>query len=153
MHYSGKKSIVAQATTLRRHLESDHCNTYRRWAAKEGFPSALPGDRRAAAATEAATSQPTLKAHLKEIPPKEVIIPYSDEAFREAAIEWLIATDQPIDALEHPKFKEMIDISARAKDGVRIPGRKSTRVEIINPFKKRLGQLKEKFRVDPSLLY
>jgi hypothetical protein len=41
----------------------------------------------------------------------------------------------------------MIDIAARAKDGVRIPGRKSTRKEIIELFKRRMEQLKAKLNV------
>ncbi|KAJ7346089.1 hypothetical protein DFH08DRAFT_701237, partial [Mycena albidolilacea] len=98
--------IVAQATTLRRHLESDHYNTYHKWAKKEGFTSALPGDRRKQKkeASDTLDSQPTLDNHLRDIPPKERIIPYSREAFRQAAIEWLVATNQPIDVLDHPKF-------------------------------------------------
>lgn len=63
----------------------------------------------------------------------------------------LLLTMQPIDALELPKFMEMIEISARAKNGVRIPGRKATREEIINTFKRRLRQLKDKFNVRPWL--
>jgi hypothetical protein len=54
---------------------------------------------------------------------------------------------KPIDALEREKFREMIDIASRAKDGVRIPGRKSTREEIIDLFKRRMEQLKAKLNV------
>ena len=32
--------------------------------------------------------------HAVPIPPKERIVPYSDELFEQAAIEWLIETDQ-----------------------------------------------------------
>ncbi|KAJ6527510.1 hypothetical protein B0H19DRAFT_1334850 [Mycena capillaripes] len=146
--FSGKKSLVAEATTLRRHLEAHHYNKYHQWAKKNDFISALPGDKKnAAAAAEKFPSQPTLDERLREKPAKEVIIPYSDALFREAAIEWLVATDQPLDALEHPKFREMIDIAARAKDGVRIPGRKATRDEIIDTFKRRMDQLKAKLNV------
>ncbi|KAJ6616075.1 hypothetical protein B0H10DRAFT_1800191, partial [Mycena sp. CBHHK59/15] len=135
--------IVAEPTTLRRHLESDHYNTYQHWAKKANFESALPGDRKArkAAATDPAV-QPPLDPHLKELPAKEVIIPYSDARFREAAIEWL-----PIDALEHPKFVNMIDIASRAKDGVRIPGKKATRDEIKDLFQQRMAALKKKLNV------
>lgn len=55
----------------------------------------LPADvkeRKAAASTDKAQTQ--LDPHLKDIPLKEHIIPYSDKIFREAAIEWLISTDQ-----------------------------------------------------------
>ncbi|KAJ6613070.1 hypothetical protein B0H10DRAFT_1806281, partial [Mycena sp. CBHHK59/15] len=121
------------------------------WAKKEHFTSALPRDRKAQKKVTARPDvQPTLDAHLKDIPPKEARIPYSHELFREVAIEWLVATYQPIDALEHPKFVEMIEISARAKDGVRIPGRKSTREEIHNMFQTRLDHLKAKLNVHLS---
>ncbi|KAF7342966.1 putative AC transposase [Mycena venus] len=141
----GKKSITAHSTTLRRHLESDHYNTYHKWAKKVEFISALPGDRaKAKKATEGPTTQPTIDPHLKEIPVKEVIIPYSDELFREAAIEWLVATDQPVDALDDPRFRNMIDIASRAKNGVRISGQKATRQGIINMFQKRMDNLKKK---------
>ncbi|KAF8179097.1 hypothetical protein K438DRAFT_1604216, partial [Mycena galopus ATCC 62051] len=136
--------------TLRRHLESDHYNAYHRWATAQGFTSALPGDRKKQKMKEtsdAPDSQPTLDNHLRDIPPKERVIPYSHESFRQAAIEWLVATDQPIDCLEHPKFRDMIDIASRAKDGVLIPGRKSTREEIIDLFKRRMDQLKTKLNV------
>jgi hypothetical protein len=56
----------------------------------------LPKDtkRRKLEAAASADSQSRLDAHLCEQKPKERIIPYSDSLFREAAIEWLIETDQ-----------------------------------------------------------
>jgi hypothetical protein len=41
-----------------------------------------------------ANNQPRLDPHLREKPQKEKIIPYTDELFRDAAIEWLVSTDQ-----------------------------------------------------------
>ena len=38
-----------------------------------------------------AEKQTTLDSHLAE---QETVVPYSDAVFREAALEWLIATDQ-----------------------------------------------------------
>jgi hypothetical protein len=38
--------------------------------------------------------QGRLDSHLQEMPRKERVIPYTDALFREAAIEWLVATDQ-----------------------------------------------------------
>jgi hypothetical protein len=38
--------------------------------------------------------QGQLDSHLQEVPCKECVIPYTDALFREAAIEWLVATDQ-----------------------------------------------------------
>ncbi|KAJ7190346.1 hypothetical protein GGX14DRAFT_340545, partial [Mycena pura] len=54
---------------------------------------------------------------------------------------------KPIDALDHPKFRNMIEISARAKNGVVIPGRKATRDEIMDIFKRSMEQLKAKLNV------
>ena len=39
-------------------------------------------------------NQSRLDPHLREMPQKEAIIPYSDERFCDAAIEWLVSTDQ-----------------------------------------------------------
>ncbi|KAJ7144649.1 hypothetical protein C8R44DRAFT_575549, partial [Mycena epipterygia] len=78
-------------------------------------------DRKAkkAAATAAGPEvQPTLDPHLFEMSAKEVIIPYSDALFRQAAIEWLVATHQPVDAFEDPRFVNMINIASCAKNGV-----------------------------------
>ncbi|KIJ32660.1 hypothetical protein M422DRAFT_85088, partial [Sphaerobolus stellatus SS14] len=68
--------------------------------------------------------QAAITDHFRKAEPTERVIPYSDNLFREAAIEWLIATDQiqaiyPIQALEHPKFHEMINIASQAKNGVK----------------------------------
>ncbi|KAF8238273.1 hypothetical protein L208DRAFT_1243042, partial [Tricholoma matsutake] len=49
----------------------------------------------------------------------------TDKVFCQAALEWQVATHQPIQAFEHPKFKEMIDVAAHATNGMKIPGRKS----------------------------
>ena len=51
---------------------------------------------KAAKAAREKVNQTSLDGHLKEIPKSERVTPYSDAAFREAAIEWLIATDQVI---------------------------------------------------------
>ncbi|KAJ6620230.1 hypothetical protein B0H10DRAFT_1624778, partial [Mycena sp. CBHHK59/15] len=125
---------------------------YRAWCRKHGFESKLEEDiqvRKKVAADEEATTkaleQQTLDPHLREKPPH--VVPYSDALFREVALEWLIATDQPIDALNHPKFKEMIDITARAHDGVTIPGRQATRDEIMNLFQMQMKNLKLRLHV------
>ncbi|KAG2107551.1 hypothetical protein BD769DRAFT_1366190, partial [Suillus cothurnatus] len=75
------------------------------------------------------------------------VIPYSDKLFKKAAVEWLITTDQPIQALEHLKFKEMIDVASHTTQGVKIPGHKATRTEIMCMFKNHLTQLKAKLNV------
>ena len=131
----------------------------------------LPQDakRRKAKAKDEAEAQATLDSHLRERPHKEHTVPYTDPVFRQAAIEWLVSTDQvcsngshhsrrnsdlgfgqPIHALEHPAFRNMINIAARATDGVKIPGRKQTRQEIIDMFKARLTELRNRLRVSVS---
>ena len=112
--------------------------------------------------------QGQLDSHLQEMPRKERVIPYTDALFREAAIEWLVATDQvtisyfvhrltssilirfcvqPIQALEHPAFQKMVGIAARATNGIIIPNRKATRQEIMNMFKNQLIHLKKRLNV------
>jgi len=56
----------------------------------------LPKDtkRRKLEAAASANSQSRLDVHLREQKLEERIIPYSDSLFQEAAIEWLIETDQ-----------------------------------------------------------
>ena len=49
---------------------------------------------------------------------------------------------QAIQALQHPKFQEMINVASCATKSVTIPGRKATRAEIIRMFKDHLSQLK-----------
>ncbi|PCH39189.1 hypothetical protein WOLCODRAFT_55268, partial [Wolfiporia cocos MD-104 SS10] len=108
--------------TLRRHLESTHRAEYLKWCEENKFQSMLPRDTKWRRDQMKADSQSSLDSHLQErLPPKERVIPYSDVLFREAAVEWLVATDQPIQALEHLSFKSMIEIAARATNGVRIP--------------------------------
>lgn len=72
---------------------------YNRWCKLNHFASKLPNARKVAkkAAEDAhKTTQDTLDGHLRDLPPERVI-PYSDKVFREAAVEWLIVTDQVCD--------------------------------------------------------
>ena len=89
----------------------------------------------------------TLDRDLRERKLANRVLLYSNKLFQQAAIEWLVATDQPIRALEHPRFKEMIDIASRATNGVKIPSRKATRAEIKNMFKDYLMRLKSRLNV------
>jgi len=63
----------------------------------------------------------------------------------------LVLSIQPLQALEHPKFKDMIDLAARATNGVKISGRKATQAEIKRMFKEHLTRLKAKLNVRTSL--
>jgi hypothetical protein len=138
---------VNEITTLRRHLEAHHSGRYHKWAKSANFESRLPSDvkDRKVAATASAQSQ-TLEQHLSEQTVTERVVPYSDSLFRQAAIEWIVATDQPLRALEHLQFKEMINIAARATKGVKIPGRRATRAHIKRTFKDHLTSIKARLQ-------
>src|SRR5882672_4768632 len=66
---------------------------YRNWAKSASFVSKLPGDikKRKAAAEEVTR---TLDRDLREKKLSERVVLYSDKLFRQAAIEWLVSTDQ-----------------------------------------------------------
>jgi len=59
---------------------------------------------------------------------------------------------QPIQAQEHLKFKDMIDIAYRAMNGVKIPGRKATQAEIKHTFVDHLTKLKAQLNVNTNFL-
>ena len=68
---------------------------YLNWAEKNQFQSMLPKDaRRRRDVAAAADEQIRLDPYLKEPPPRERVTPYTDDLFRNAAIEWLVSTDQ-----------------------------------------------------------
>ena len=56
----------------------------------------LPSDAQARrlAAVSANAEQGTLDDHVQEVAPTERVVPYSHKLFREAAVEWLITTNQ-----------------------------------------------------------
>ncbi|KAG2338578.1 hypothetical protein BDR05DRAFT_849379, partial [Suillus weaverae] len=119
---------------------------YREWAKDNAFTSKLPGNVKAEK-EKAAQAQQNISVHMTERKLSERVVPYSDKLFKKAAVEWLVATDRPIQALEHLKFREMIDIASRATQGVKIPGHKATHAEIMRMFKNHLTQLKTKLNV------
>ncbi|KIK12419.1 hypothetical protein PISMIDRAFT_52662, partial [Pisolithus microcarpus 441] len=59
--------------------------------------------------------QSSLEGHLVE---RGVVVQYSESIFHEATILWLIETDQPICALQHPAFTKMVEIASRTKNGI-----------------------------------
>lgn len=109
--------------------------------------------------------QQVLDGHLQDMSKKERVIAYSELAFKRAAVEWLIATDQvrlrtryqkdifstrslqPIWAFEHSTFREMIQLAARATGSVKIPDRKAARKQIMDMWHERMGGLKAHFEV------
>ncbi|KAI0713035.1 hypothetical protein C8T65DRAFT_574198, partial [Cerioporus squamosus] len=146
--------LVDHITSLRRHMGAMHEAVYCNWCNKNNFASMLPKDTKQRHEAKAAgTAQSTLDAHLREMPAPERVVKYTDALFREAAIEWLVSTDQPVQAFEHPAFKNMIDIAARATEGVKIPNCKATQREIIDMFKRNLTKLRNRLNVRNSRLY
>ncbi|KAI0345836.1 hypothetical protein BDW22DRAFT_1324624 [Trametopsis cervina] len=144
-----REAKVADVTTLRRHMDAMHRAKYKKWATNNDFESKLPTDVKARkdALDKLKEEQQTLDKHLHELPPKERVIRYTAAAFRQAAAQWLIATDQPLSALEHPRFKDMIELSSRATDGVEIPNRRAMRFEIMRTFHEQMITLKKTFSV------
>lgn len=72
---------------------------YRKWAQDSKFESRLPGDiKKRKAAAELVIR--TLDGDLREKKITERVVPYTDRAFHQAAIEWLIATDQVSNAFD-----------------------------------------------------
>ena len=66
---------------------------YRKWCKKKGFESMLPDDtkqRREAASDSGLQTQTDISNHLTEVE----VIPYSDQAFQDASIQWLVHTNQ-----------------------------------------------------------
>ncbi|KAG2346964.1 hypothetical protein BDR05DRAFT_877854 [Suillus weaverae] len=143
--------LVNESTTLRCHAEANFAGKYRQWAKKHSFESMLPGDIKARK-EKAEQAQQTINSHLTECKLAERVIPYSDKLFKRAAIEWLVATDQPIQALDHPKFQDMIDVASRATNGVKIPNRRATRAEIMRIFKNHLTRLRTTLNVSCNLV-
>ncbi|KAG2352094.1 hypothetical protein BDR07DRAFT_1315465, partial [Suillus spraguei] len=110
---------------------------YRQWAKKHSFESMLPGDIKAWK-EKAEQAQQTINSHLTEC--------------KRAAIEWLVATDQPIQALDHPKFQDMIDVALWATNRVKIPGHQATCAEIMRIFKNHLTRLQMTLNVCHNLV-
>lgn len=69
---------------------------YHDWAQKNDFESKLSIDVKVHKQQKATEndSQSTLNAHLHKQPPPAEVIKYSNATFTQAAIEWLVATNQ-----------------------------------------------------------
>jgi hypothetical protein len=112
-------SLVGEVSTLRRHLASYHSvggrlcfgivltitrlqGEYQQWAKKHNFESMLAADTAQRKRAATASRQGTLDDHVQEIPRPERVVPYSNAGFREAAIKWLVSTDQVSFSLPFP---------------------------------------------------
>ncbi|KDQ11837.1 hypothetical protein BOTBODRAFT_113812, partial [Botryobasidium botryosum FD-172 SS1] len=131
--------------TLRQHCEAHHKNDYLKWCKKNDFVPQLPGMKKleVLASESRAVQQSIADFAVKTEKP----IPYSDDAFRAAAIEWLTSTNQPLDAFDNPRFKTMIDIASRAKGEVELPACNAIRKEIIQLFNDHLAELRQRLNV------
>jgi hypothetical protein len=89
---------------------------YQNWAEGDSFLSMLPKDAEKRRQDAKASGQSCLDPHLVEKPQKERVIPYTSDLFREAAIEWLVSTDQVMEhcALYLPGFTNQIAADSSA---------------------------------------
>ncbi|KAH7885626.1 hypothetical protein F5I97DRAFT_1810590 [Phlebopus sp. FC_14] len=145
--------IVSDTSTCRHHLAFCHKAAYLKWCKENKFVSMLSEDVKECKIASDITNvkQGSMNDHVREIVPTEHVIPYSDALFREAAVEWLITTNQVCLSLYyvlvthrisvHPSFKKMVDIASRATKGVIIPNRNATCREIMKLFKKQMAYL------------
>ncbi|KAF8259680.1 hypothetical protein EI94DRAFT_1614732, partial [Lactarius quietus] len=86
---------------------------YHKWCDANKVDLMLPGDlkQRREAAMDAChkTQQTTLANHF---PAHKAVIPYSERAFEAVSLEWLIQTNQLIQAFKHFSFKKMLDMAS-----------------------------------------
>ncbi|KAF9456143.1 ribonuclease H-like domain-containing protein [Collybia nuda] len=98
-----KITLIADCSTIRRHIAFKHKKKYHAWAKANHFESKLAEDvsqrKKERLASEAQQSK--LDPHLQMRVPTKRVIPYSDQLFRQAAVEWLIATDQYAEKAQH----------------------------------------------------
>ena len=100
----------------------------------------------------------------------EPIIPYSNRAFKVAAIDWLIDANQvhsfpllspnsnheslqPIQTFKNPKFKAMLNMAARATKGIIVPTPRKTRGHVILSFKQKMYLLRDRLKVCVDILF
>ncbi|KZT06564.1 uncharacterized protein LAESUDRAFT_653395, partial [Laetiporus sulphureus 93-53] len=145
--------LVNEHTTLQRHLQSAHEGENHAWCNNNDFISMLPKDTKHHHDEANVLEQTCLDPHLEKRPRKEYIVLYSDALFHEASIEWIIATDQLIQALEHASFKKMIDVAACTINGVEIPNCKQSHHQVIDMFHQQMMKLRERLTVHFRLTY
>lgn len=69
---------------------------YRKWAKANNFESMLPGDakKRKKAVVDDNLRQTHVKEHFSVAAPEDKPVPFNEATFKQAALEWLIQTDQ-----------------------------------------------------------
>lgn len=110
--------------------------------------------------------QTTTKDTFKDTP---IPVRYSDDGFRQLALEWMIATDQVsvkqlsnqinlipltllqlLSAFEELTFKQMVNMASKATTQIKIPDQKLTRIEILRMFGEYMSELKTWLNVGPT---
>jgi hypothetical protein len=134
-------TLVAELLTLWWHLESAHRAEYLKWVKENSFISMLPKDRKAQKSNEKTSQQSQLNSHLQPMVSNEKVPDYSDMWFHNAAIQWLVNTNQPIAALKHPSFQHIINVAVRTTNGVKILSQKTTQEAIINSLEEQMVKL------------
>ncbi|KAH9012604.1 hypothetical protein EDB83DRAFT_2233687, partial [Lactarius deliciosus] len=132
--------------TLRRHAAAVHSRRYRKWCDSNHFDSMLPQDSKKRKRVEK-DCQSLVIDHFGPDDPTKRPIPFSEKALQTAALEWMVATNQPIRAFSHPAFKKMLDIVSRANRSIRLPSPKQSRAQIIKMFKQQLRLLQDRLNV------
>ncbi|KAJ7305436.1 hypothetical protein DFH08DRAFT_825124 [Mycena albidolilacea] len=92
---------------------------------KDGGGGSEIGNNSASASKDLVTDASTNRRHYAKFHKTEYHAWCEKNDFEsklEEDVKWLIATDQPIDTLTHPKFKEMMDIPARATEASNTDG-------------------------------
>ncbi|KAF6742591.1 hypothetical protein DFP72DRAFT_830399, partial [Ephemerocybe angulata] len=114
---------------------------YDKWCERTGFTTMLPkavASKGCSIETQRPMPSKPSTATSFPIQPAPMSSSTVSALFQQAAEEWLIMTNQPIDALSHPKFHELIQVAAaRATDGVTIPEKRAVRESIIRRFSRR----------------
>ncbi|KAL1750578.1 hypothetical protein FB107DRAFT_223645, partial [Schizophyllum commune] len=71
----------------------------------------------------------------------------SDSLFKRTVAEFVVDTNQSLCITKQPSFINMVQVASRARDGVRIPTRKSLRKEIIAMWKESMKSVKGEMKV------
>ncbi|KAH8997731.1 hypothetical protein EDB86DRAFT_2803462, partial [Lactarius hatsudake] len=141
-----EKLLTNEHSTLRRHAAAVHPRRYRKWCDSNRFDSMLPEDSKKRKRVEK-DRQSLVIDHFGPEDPTTKPIPFSEKALRTAALEWMIATDQPIQVFKHPTFTKMLDIASRANRSIQLPSPKQSRAQVIKMFKQQLCSLRDRLNV------
>ncbi|KAI9431704.1 hypothetical protein H4582DRAFT_1822019 [Lactarius indigo] len=138
-----EKFLTNKHSTLRCHAAACH---YRKWCDLNHFDSMLPQDSKKRKRVE----KDRQSLVINHFGPEDLTmrpISFSDKALQTAALEWMVATNQPIQAFKNATFKKMLDIASRANWNIRLPSPKQSRAQIIKMFKQQLHSLQDRLNV------